>query len=262
MLKNLYETPGVKKHVTTKNSPTLEATGINYRDRVLIVGGSGSGKTHALVSFIAASPCTFHKIIVISKNIVEPLYEFLKDELKDKIVFYDLPHMPPMNQLAALHKEDEKDELLVVYDDLIAEVNDSKKVLEMFIAGRKLCFSQFFLSQVFFKLSKDIRNQLTHVMLLKLSSSNDLNIVIRDFTLGISKETLKRFYMESTKQRLNFLLVDLLSTDPSKKFSHNFANYFHVNEEGDEEKDESDEEEKVFAGGFIFRQFRKQRRIK
>jgi len=228
---NLYESTAVKKYIKTKNSPEFDATKINYRDRILICGGSGTGKTHALVNYLLLSPNCYAKIIVVSKNIEEPLYEFLKNKLKGQIVFYELNKFPNMNQLAKEHKEDDNDELLIIYDDIVNDVGKSDNIHNYFIAGRKLGFTQFFLTQSYFKTPKTIRLQLTHLMLLKLSSNNDLNIILRDFALGIEKKELTQLYKESTKEKFNFLFIDINATDTSKKFSHNFNNFFEVEEE-------------------------------
>lgn len=227
---NLYESKAIKKYIKTKNSPEYDATKINYRDRVLIVGGSGTGKTHALVNYLILSPNCYHKIIVVSKNIEEPLYEFLKDKLKEKIVFYELNRFPTMNQLAKEHKEDDADEILIIYDDIVNDVGKSDNIHNYFIAGRKLGFTQFFLTQSYFKTPKTIRLQLTHLMLLKLSSNNDLNIILRDFTLGIEKTELMELYKDATKQKFHFLFIDINATDPNQKFSHNFSNFYKIEE--------------------------------
>ena len=71
---NMYEQPCVKKFIVRKKSPTEEATGIGYGSRILLIGGSNSGKTNALYNFLLLSPNTFCKVIVVSKEIEEPLY--------------------------------------------------------------------------------------------------------------------------------------------------------------------------------------------
>lgn len=229
---NLYESKAVKKYIKTKNSPEYEATKINYRDRVLIVGGSGTGKTHALVNYLLLSPNCYHKIVVVSKNIEEPLYEFLKAKLKEKIIFYELNRFPSMNQLAKEHKEDDEDEILIIYDDIVNDIAKGNNVIEnYFIAGRKLGFTQFFLTQSYFKTPKTIRLQLTHLMLLKLSSNSDLTCVLRDFALGIDKKELVNLYKDATREKFHFLFIDINATDPTKKFSHNFNNFYEIGEE-------------------------------
>ena len=230
---NLYESKAVKKYIKTKNSPEYEATKINYRDRVLIVGGSGTGKTHALLNYLILSPNCYSKIIILSKNIEEPLYAFLRDKLKSQIVFYELSRFPAMQQLCKEHRQDEDDEILVVYDDIVNDIAKGNNIIENnFIFGRKFV-TQIFLTQSYFKTPKTIRLQLTHLMLLKLSSNSDLNHVLRDFSLGIDKQGLIELYKQSTREKFNFLFIDINATDTNKKFSHNFNNFFEIEDESD-----------------------------
>jgi hypothetical protein len=58
-----------------------------------------------------------------------------------------------------------------------------------------------------------------------------LNIILRDFTLGVDKKELAQLYKESTREKFNFLFIDINATDTNKKFSHNFNNFFEVEEE-------------------------------
>lgn len=229
ILANLYENKTVKKYIKTKDSPTRDATGINYRDRVMIVGGSGSGKSHSLLHFLLLSPDTFTKIIVVNKGIEEPIYETLKDKLKSKIVFYELHKFPDMNTLVKLHLEDENnDELLILYDDIVNDLKGNETINNYFIAGRKQNMTQIFLSQSYFKVPKVIRLQLTHLILLKLSSVRDLNIIMTDYTLGIEKEELKQLYQDATSNKFHFLLIDINSTDENRKFSYCFNDWYKI----------------------------------
>lgn len=228
VLSNLYENKSVKKHIKTKDSPTRDATGINYRDRVMIVGGSGTGKTHALLHFLLLSPDTFTKIIIVNKGIEEPIYETLKDRLKSRVVFYELHKFPDMTSLAKAHRENDDDELLIVYDDIVNDLKGNETINNYFIAGRKLGFTQFFLTQSYFKVPKVIRLQLTHLMLLKLSSVRDLNIIMTDYTLGIEKEELKQLYQDATSNKFHFLFIDINSTDENKKFSYCFNDWYKI----------------------------------
>jgi hypothetical protein len=230
--RNLYESNTLKKYITSKDSPTREATSYNFRDRLLIIGGSGSGKTHALLQLLLLSEDTFSKMIVCSLGIQEPIYDMLRDKLKEKIIFYTLDKMPNMNKLIQLHVDDPEDEILLVWDDLINSMQDCKMMYDYMVAGRKKQLSQVVISQCFFRTPKTIRLQQTHLIILKLSSQRDLAMILKDYTLGVTKEQMSQMYQEATADRLNFLLIDINSTNPNRKFSHNFGGWFHVEEEG------------------------------
>ena len=61
-----------------------------------------------------------------------------------------------------------KCKILIVLDDMIADMIINKKVnsvvTELFIRGRKLNISIIFLTQLYFKASKDVRSNSTHFL--------------------------------------------------------------------------------------------------
>ena len=54
-----------------------------------------------------------------------------------------------------------KHEILIVFDDMIAEMNNNRKlnsvVTKMFIRGRKFNISYVFITQSYFKVPRDVR---------------------------------------------------------------------------------------------------------
>ena len=58
--------------------------------------------------------------------------------------------------------------MLIVFDDMIADMINNKKlnpiVTELFIRGRKLNISIVFITQSYFKVSKDVRLNSTHFL--------------------------------------------------------------------------------------------------
>jgi type II secretory pathway predicted ATPase ExeA len=117
---NFYENPKVKKYMEEIKNPTFENTQMSMRSRSLVVGASGTGKTNYLVNFIASSPMTFGRVIIVPKLIDEPLYKFLKAELKGSIVFYSLDQLPSLKELTDARENGL--ETLVVFDDLVSDL--------------------------------------------------------------------------------------------------------------------------------------------
>lgn len=198
MLTNLYESHCVKKHCVKKKCPSFANTQMCLNARSIVVGGSSSGKTHALFHYLLKSPNTYAKVIIVNKGIDEPLYQTMRDKLKGNIQFYLLPELPTVNELYKL-KDDDKAEWLVVFDDLVNDLDDKKslqKVSNYYITGRKLGFTMFFLTQSYFKTPKILRLNSTYIILLKLSSNRDLNLIIPDFQLGIEKKELEQIFFK------------------------------------------------------------------
>ena len=62
--------------------------------------------------------------------------------------------------------------MLIVFDDMIDDMINNKKldsiVTELFIRGRKLNISLFFIKQSYFKVSKDVRINSIHFCIMKI----------------------------------------------------------------------------------------------
>ena len=76
-------------------------------------------------------------------------------------------------------KPNKKLKILIVFDDMIADMLSNKKlnsiVNELFITGRKLNISIFFVTQSCFKVPKDVRLNTTHFLIMKIPSKRDFN---------------------------------------------------------------------------------------
>lgn len=225
---NYYEHSKVKKFLKKTRNPSFANTHMDLNHRTLIVGGSGTGKTNILLDYIRRCENTFAHIAIINKGIEEPLYELLKDELKGRVSFYTLQTFPPMNQLC---KDKDKDEQwLIVYDDIVNDCKNDANIRNYFIAGRKMQLSQIFLTQSYYQVPKIIRQQLTYIFLLKLSSKKDLKLVLSDYTLGIEANDLVELHKDATSERFQFLFIDINATDEDAKFSKGWCNFYKISQ--------------------------------
>jgi hypothetical protein len=116
-------------------------------------------------------------------------------------------------------------------------VNDSKKIqediiLEYFLLGRKVKggLTMFYLSQSYYKIPKSIREQMNYLFIVKLNQQRDIKTIIGDNTLGIDDtDVIKYMYNEATKEKGNFLKIDLFNPDVNKIFSKNWNEFFTLN---------------------------------
>ena len=85
-------------------------------------------------------------------------------------------------------------------------VTDFKKkhpiISEYFIRGRKKSASIIFLSQSYYNTPKIIRQNINYCIILKLGGSRDINSILRECSIGISKEQLLYMYNEATNKSL------------------------------------------------------------
>ena len=137
--------------------------------RILIVGGSGSVKTNALLNLIS-NQLDIDKIYLYAKDPYEKKYQYLINKRKkvglNHLCFYALTKafMEYSDDMQDVYKNIEdynpikKRKILIVFDDMIADMINNYKlnpiVTELFIRGRKLNVSIVFITQSYFKVPK------------------------------------------------------------------------------------------------------------
>ena len=101
-----------------KKKPKFDkATNMELPFRCAVVGSSGAGKTNWLLNLIKLQASNFERIIVCSKNVTEPLYQFLAMKIGDQIEFYEgVENIPPVDTF-----KDSNESILMVFDDLMLE---------------------------------------------------------------------------------------------------------------------------------------------
>ena len=124
--------------------------------RILVIGGSGSGKTNALLNLINNQPHV-NKIYLYTKDLYEPKYQLLihKREstglrhFNDPKAFIEYLNMYDVYKNINHYNPNKKNEILIIFDDMIADMINNKKlnsmVIELFIRGIKLNISLVFL---------------------------------------------------------------------------------------------------------------------
>ena len=126
--------------------------------RILMIGGSGSGKTNALFNLINNQP-DIDKMYLYAKHPYEDKYQFLINEresiglkhFNDPIAFIEyLNDMQDVYKNISDYKSNKENKILIVFDDIIADMIKNKRlnsiVTELFIRGRKLNISLVFIT--------------------------------------------------------------------------------------------------------------------
>ena len=141
---------------------------------------------------------------------------------KDITFFSKLSELPPPKDLKRFGEN-----TLLVIDDMCNEKNQ-EVVNEYFIFGRKLGITSVYISQSYFKIPKTTRLQFSILMLLKLSSMRDLNMVMADYNLGLTKDEVKSIYKDATQRSGDFLKIDPNTPDNNKRYSRNWTDFYMV----------------------------------
>ena len=132
---------------------------LGYPYRILIIGGSGSGKTNALLNLIK-NRLDIYKLYSYAKDPYEVKYQYLINKRwKVGLNHYGDPKafIEYSNDMQDVYKNVEKYNLgknhkvLIVFDDMIADMITNKNlnpiVTERFIRGSKFNISIIFITQ-------------------------------------------------------------------------------------------------------------------
>ena len=128
--------------------------------RVLIIGGSGSGKTNLLFNLISHQQ-NIEKIYLHAKDPYEAKYQLLINKrestglkhLNDSKAFIEYSNgMDDIHKNIEEYNPSKKRKILIVFDDMIVDMLSNKHlnpvVTELFIRGRNLNVSLFLLHNV------------------------------------------------------------------------------------------------------------------
>ena len=120
-----------------------------------------------------------------------------------------------------------KNKVLIVFDDMIADMINNKKlnsiVTELFIRCRKLNISLVFISQSYFKVPKDVRNNSTHFFIMKIPNKRELMQIAINHSSDINTKDFIEVYRKCTDKPYPFLVIDTtLSSDNFLRFRKNF----------------------------------------
>ena len=202
--------------------------------RILIVGGSGSGKTNALLNLINNQP-DIDKIYLHVKDPYEAKYQYLinkretlgLDHFKDPKAFMEYSdNMEDVYENIENYNPGKKRKILLVFDDMIADMIVNKNlnpvVTELFIRGRKRNISYLFITQSYFKVPNDVRLSSTHCFIIKTSNRRELQQIALNHLSDIDFKVFIKFYKKCTAAPYSFLVNDTtLSSDDPLRFRKN-----------------------------------------
>ena len=189
--------------------------------KIPILGGSGSGKTSALLNLINSQP-DIDKIYLYAKDPCEAKYQYLinkrekvgLDHFNDPRVFIEYSNdMQDVYKNIEAYNPGEKRKLLIVFDDMIADMINNKKlnlvVTELFVRGRKLNISIVFITQSYFKVPKHIRLNSTHFFIMKIPNKGELQQTALNQSSDIDFKDFMKIYKKCTAPYSFWLMIQL-----------------------------------------------------
>ena len=182
----------------------------------MIIGGSGSGKTKALINLINEQN-DINKIYFYTRDLSEPKYEYLIKKREDAgIKHLNNPNgfiecSSTMDELYGNiddYNPTRKRKTLIVFDDMIADIMTNKKfeaiIKELFIRCRKLNTSLVFITQSYFSVPKNIRLNKHIIWSWKLTTEKNYKISQLIILQTLIIKTFWKFTENAQKNHITF----------------------------------------------------------
>ena len=209
---------------------------------ILIIGGSGSGKTDTLLNLLENQP-DIDKIYLYVKDLYELKYQLLINKresvginhFKDSKAFIEYS-----NDTHDVYKKiddynpDKENKILILFDDMIADMIHVKKlnsiVTELFVRGRKLNISLVFITLSYFKVPTDVRLNTTHFLIAKNPNNRELQQITINHSSDINTKDFTNIYRKYTAEPYSFLVNDTtLASNNPLRFRKNLFNIYNKN---------------------------------
>jgi hypothetical protein len=228
---NFYELDDVKALKPTYHNPNYESHKINIPFRMLIVAYSGGGKTNFLMNLLQQFDETFNKILLVTRNADEPLYNWMRTKI-DKDMLEITEGLDDFNEMNFDKKYAKNQQVLVIFDDIVMEKNQ-RQISKLFLNARKLAggISIIYLAQSYYDVPKFIRSNITYIVLKKLNGVRGINMLLRDYNIcephqliNMYKTVMAYRKNSSDKGLTNMILIDI-AADKEHAFRLDFDTY-------------------------------------
>ena len=121
------------------------------------------------------------------------------------------------------YNSNKENKILTVFHDMIADMINNRRldsiVTELFIRGRKFNISFVFITQLYFKVPKDVRLNTTFFFIAKIQNKRELQHIAQNHSSDISTKDFIDIYKEWTVKPYSFLVIDTtLASDNPLRF--------------------------------------------
>ena len=127
------------------------------------------------------------------------------------------------------YNHDKENKKLIVFDYMIADMIHNKKlnsiVTELFIRGRRLNISLVFVTQSYFKATKDVRLNTSHFFIAKITNKRKLQQITINHSSDINTKDFANICKKCTAEQYLILVNDnTLASNNPLRFRKNLFN--------------------------------------
>lgn len=208
-MNNWYEKLPAHLRQDTRVDKNFKKHYVKPRSMITCIGGTGTGKTNALLDFISKKDDAFYDIILFNPvSTDEPIYNLMKQQIPEMKVYTDINELP---ELESWPDESNGEEKLIIFDDYIAlKPKEMKKIQKYYTGGRKKGFTCWSMSQNYTSIPKTISRNTHYFVMFKLNDTHTINNILKNHNIeNVPKDDFKDYYLDSVKEPLNFFMVDL-----------------------------------------------------
>jgi hypothetical protein len=222
-VKNWYNALPSNLKSDSKRDKNYQKHFVEPKSMIVCIGGTGSGKTNALLEFLSRKNEAFYEIIIFTGSTTdEPIYNLLKTKAGAE-VYDNIDELPELKTF----EDNKNQEKLIVLDDFInLPAKKLKKINEYLTSGRKFGFTCFVMAQNYTSCPKVITRNAHYFILFKLNDNRTIDCILKNHNVnGVDKEEFKKMYRDATDEPRNFFMVDLKTAVGSgMSLRHNFLN--------------------------------------
>ena len=181
--------------------------------RILIIGGSESRKTNALLNLINNQP-DIDKIYLYAKDPYEAKYKYITNKTEST---------------GSKHFNDPKADFIEYSNDMqdiCKNINELNLIVtELFISGRKLSIHLVFITRAYFKVPKDVRLNSTHFFIMIIPNKREIQQIALNHSSDINSKDFIKIYKKYTVRPYSYLVNDAtLASDNPLRFRKNLFN--------------------------------------
>lgn len=189
----------------------------------LLISPSGGGKTTTIIDFIMRTKndkdyIPFYNIVYFTASTSdEDLIKMLKKIAPSTKIIDDINKLPLIEDYKNDIEFNKKLKNIIIFDDINNLPLKKKDILNNWInSGRKIFSHIFFLAQNYTDIPMNIRRNANYIFIYRQRENTVVDRILKKHNIyNIDIEELYKFYYNSTKEKGQFLLLDL--TDNSDK---------------------------------------------